>query len=984
MPVGHVRINDPKPNPNDNITFIRVLEDRPDSDVALKILEALAAQFKPIMKEWGFGVNSLVEYEWNPTFAGRNWNAGEVVEIVLRRRDGSFAPYQFLLYVMCHELAHIREMNHSWAFQKVNSQIRASLARLRAQNYYGDGFWSAGRSLKYPNAEVPAAETELATLTCGGANKKSRGRRRRRTTGEQQQQRERGSAVKLGTTGRQTAIPRKAGGRVAKKNAFVGEGQVLSEDPSQSTFKRRAQAQKAIEARAAAAEARIAAEKRARAAEARVKKEKEAGPSSQKKPKIEIDLVGSDSDSGPEPDTEDDDDDNAHDVGGGWETDEEDKPALQLDEEEKRWLESDMRDWEKTFANDGEDVKPAVNTDSSKAPSKGKGKARAASPIASGSGASKRPRKASPPPPAPPKKGSSRSAFDIEDLTAEERAWLEADMAITNEGVEDAGSGGGGGKVAYMAMPNWMGGEPASSRGRSKRSSDVEVIIADSCDEDEDDFERVRRPSTSNTAPSAGTSAPLVRSYPRPKGAKGSPAASPSKHATQDESPILIATRKPARKQPAFAPYSPSPTKATKRPDPAFIKTQPPSKKPYDQSYAPFASTSRVTAGKATIAKEPAAPSFDMNRKKHAGPAPPDDQPFAKPSKLPRQNSGNITNKLAPAEKQPLFPSIINPFLPLSARQPLKPRRSEFQPSTLPFATGPASAKSLKELATSLESTKQSTRPQPKKQRTAQQEEVVLVGLQLHAAPQQPADLSFEKQKQKTALPPQPQPSQPRAAPPAKKPYECDSDAEISSSASSVCSIPPALVNGLANLSAGEITKILDSLDKQVKYNERLAEKRKTKRPKVGQSVAASTGVRPGKKQKQMQINKGAPTNRRLSPSLGESQAEKKRPMSKQLAKDAVTCASSSRPVKTKTSKPEQRPPPQEAFDILAQAARGQQAFVAKMDAEGKLWRCGVCDFDNAAIIPTCEVCSIGSALAAREWNLPEQGGQNNQKRPSK
>lgn len=140
----------------------------------------------------------------------------------------------------CHplpQLAHIREMNHSWAFQKVNSQLRASLARLRAQHYYGDGFWSTGRSLQYPNAEVPAAETELATLTCGGANKKSRGQRRRAFGGTTGEQRERGSAVKLGTTGRQTAVARKAGGRVSKKNAFAGQGQVLSEDPAQSTFK---------------------------------------------------------------------------------------------------------------------------------------------------------------------------------------------------------------------------------------------------------------------------------------------------------------------------------------------------------------------------------------------------------------------------------------------------------------------------------------------------------------------------------------------------------------------------------------------------------------------------------------------------------------------------------------------------------------------------------------------------------------------------
>ena len=53
-------------------------------------------------------VNSLVEYEPNPEFAGRNWNAGEIIEIVLRRRDGSFLPWNFILMVMCHEQAHIK------------------------------------------------------------------------------------------------------------------------------------------------------------------------------------------------------------------------------------------------------------------------------------------------------------------------------------------------------------------------------------------------------------------------------------------------------------------------------------------------------------------------------------------------------------------------------------------------------------------------------------------------------------------------------------------------------------------------------------------------------------------------------------------------------------------------------------------------------------------------------------------------------------
>ncbi|GAA6018411.1 hypothetical protein JCM8202_001369 [Rhodotorula sphaerocarpa] len=471
MPVGHVRINDPNPNPNDNITFTRVIEGRPDSDMALKILQALAAQFKPIMKDWGFGINSLVEYEWNETFAGRNWNGGEVIEIVLRRRDGRFAPWQFLLYVMCHELAHIREMNHSKYFFQVNSELRAALAKLRASGYTGDGFWSTGRSLIYPQAEIPAAAEELAALTCGGANKKSRGRRRRRPRAAgSKPPRERGSAVQLGTTGRQTAVPRKAGGRVAKKGAFTGTGNLLSDDPAQSTFKRRAQAQKAIEARAAAAEARIAADKRARTAESRVKTE--AGPSTDAKPKVDVDLATADSDA--EPDTEDDETD-AHDVGGGWETDEEDKPAVQLSEEEKRWLAADMRDWETNFADDGEDVKPDTGISTGATPDRSDaGGSRSdgeAAPQASSSGSKRKASSVTP----------RRPSIEVDDLTPEERAWLEGELAGHDRGGEDeAGAGGKRARVACMAMPVWMGGLPCPA-------SDSETeIIPDSCDEEDE------------------------------------------------------------------------------------------------------------------------------------------------------------------------------------------------------------------------------------------------------------------------------------------------------------------------------------------------------------------------------------------------------------------------------------------------------------------------------------------------------------------
>jgi len=106
----HLRINEREPNPNPHVNFISVLPmgDGTVEEAARQLLRSLAAQVKPIMKAHGFAVNSLEEYEYNRVFAGRNWNHGETIELVLRSSTGSLLPTHWLMSTLCHELAHIK------------------------------------------------------------------------------------------------------------------------------------------------------------------------------------------------------------------------------------------------------------------------------------------------------------------------------------------------------------------------------------------------------------------------------------------------------------------------------------------------------------------------------------------------------------------------------------------------------------------------------------------------------------------------------------------------------------------------------------------------------------------------------------------------------------------------------------------------------------------------------------------------------------
>ncbi|KAI9757394.1 MAG: hypothetical protein M1815_001215 [Lichina confinis] len=183
MPLGIERINARKKQPNEQIVFIKPLEG-PDKALAQDFLERIAAICNPIMKANHLPVMSLEEHEPNLEFVGRNFNAGEVIQLVLKAPfTGEWLPFRHVQMVMMHELAHIKHMNHSQAFWKVRDQYARELKALWAKDYTGEGFWSRGQTLlsgQYTTDVMPQTEAMPRSL-CGGTYRTSARKRKRKT-----------------------------------------------------------------------------------------------------------------------------------------------------------------------------------------------------------------------------------------------------------------------------------------------------------------------------------------------------------------------------------------------------------------------------------------------------------------------------------------------------------------------------------------------------------------------------------------------------------------------------------------------------------------------------------------------------------------------------------------------------------------------------------------------------------------------------------
>ncbi|KAH0368608.1 WLM domain-containing protein, partial [Aureobasidium melanogenum] len=205
--LGFERINERKKRPNALINFIKPLE-TPDKALAQVFLERVAAICYPIMKQNHIVVMALEEYPPNPEFIGRNFNAGEVIQLVLKApHTNQWLPFKHVQMVMMHELAHCKQMNHSRAFWKVRNAYADELKVLWDKAYTGEGLWGKGQSLitgQYMTNHMPEAADIPASL-CGGTFRSSGGRKRRRkgdapkiTYAERQQRR---IAKKFGVNG---------------------------------------------------------------------------------------------------------------------------------------------------------------------------------------------------------------------------------------------------------------------------------------------------------------------------------------------------------------------------------------------------------------------------------------------------------------------------------------------------------------------------------------------------------------------------------------------------------------------------------------------------------------------------------------------------------------------------------------------------------------------------------------------------------------
>ncbi|KAI5866956.1 WLM-domain-containing protein [Durotheca rogersii] len=202
MPSGFERLNARKSQPNGHIAFIKPLKG-PDETIAQDFLQRIAAQCLPVMREHHLFVTSLEQYEPNREFVGRNFNAGEVIQLVLKSLSGKWLPFDYVQMVMMHELAHCKQMNHSRAFWAVRNRYADQMRTLWSRGFTGEGLWGRGALLgsgEYEKNTLQSIEL-LPEAPCGGAYKSGPRKRKPKKQLSYRERKERRILKKFGANG---------------------------------------------------------------------------------------------------------------------------------------------------------------------------------------------------------------------------------------------------------------------------------------------------------------------------------------------------------------------------------------------------------------------------------------------------------------------------------------------------------------------------------------------------------------------------------------------------------------------------------------------------------------------------------------------------------------------------------------------------------------------------------------------------------------
>lgn len=194
MAFGLTRLNERHQRPNALINFIKPLKGTNHEDLSQDFLERIAAIVYPVMRAHTITVMSLEEFPPNREFVGRNFNAGESIQLVLKSHStGQWLSFRSVQMVMMHELAHCKQMNHSRAFWAVRNTYADHLRVLWDQSYLGEGVWGRGQTLvsgRFENDSLPDAAGHGVESLCGGAYRGQKaGNKRKRLTYAQRRDR---------------------------------------------------------------------------------------------------------------------------------------------------------------------------------------------------------------------------------------------------------------------------------------------------------------------------------------------------------------------------------------------------------------------------------------------------------------------------------------------------------------------------------------------------------------------------------------------------------------------------------------------------------------------------------------------------------------------------------------------------------------------------------------------------------------------------